>query len=417
MSQETVYAIASGKGGVGKTTTTVNLGTALAGVGNRVVIVDADLGMANLAGFVSLGPEGTSLHDVLSGSASVESATYELADGIWAIPSGVELDGYANASTEELTSVVETLRDRFDYVLLDVGAGVSHESVLPLGLADATLLVSTTDPAAVQDATKTVDLVGRAGGTVGGLVVTRTRPNEPVSAEDVAEEIGGDLLVAVPEDPKVRESVHAGTPLVVHEPKSPAAQAYRYLAARLLGEANEDERPQFGAGAESTTTADGSARATPKPPRRRTATSRARTTSPVPSKKSVTATIPTATAWTSPTPKRTTRTGRTRPTGPRPTVDAPLATRPSDSDHHRIRTGIERKRLSHGTYQARLWLRTTRYRSRGYCSSCYSSSASAPAPSSSSAATSLGVPASSHRCYRRQRAAADPRDVDERSTW
>jgi len=259
MSQETVYAIASGKGGVGKTTTTVNLGTALAGVGNRVVIVDADLGMANLAGFVSLGPEGTSLHDVLSGSASVESATYELADGIWAIPSGVELDGYANASTEELTSVVETLRDRFDYVLLDVGAGVSHESVLPLGLADATLLVSTTDPAAVQDATKTVDFVGRAGGTVGGLVVTRTRPNEPVSAEDVAEEIGGDLLVAVPEDPKVRESVHAGTPLVVHEPKSPAAQAYRYLAARLLGEANEDERPQFGAGAESTTTADGSA--------------------------------------------------------------------------------------------------------------------------------------------------------------
>ncbi|WP_227133831.1 MinD/ParA family ATP-binding protein [Halorubellus salinus] len=245
--QETVYAIASGKGGVGKTTTTVNLGTALAGVGNRVVIVDVDLGMANLAGFVSLDTGGTSLHDVLGGSATVDQATYELANGIWAIPSGVDLDGYADVATEELTGVIADLRERFDFVLLDVGAGVSHETVLPLGLADATLLVSTTEPAAIQDATKTVDLVGRAGGTVGGMVVTRTRPNEPVSPEDVAEKVGTDLLVAVPEDPKVRESVHAGTPLVVHEPKSPAAQAYRYLAARLLGQADDDDRPRFGA--------------------------------------------------------------------------------------------------------------------------------------------------------------------------
>ena len=253
--QETVYAIASGKGGVGKTTTTVNLGTALAGVGNRVVIVDVDLGMANLAGFVSLDAGGTSLHDVLGGSATVDQATYELANGIWAIPSGVDLDGYADVATEELTSVVADLRERFDFVLLDVGAGVSHETVLPLGLADATLLVSTTEPASIQDAKKTVDLVGRAGGAVGGMVVTRTRPNEPVSPEDVAEKVGTDLLVAVPEDPKVRESVHAGTPLVVHEPKSPAAQAYRYLAARLLGQADDDDRPRFGAESEDASAA------------------------------------------------------------------------------------------------------------------------------------------------------------------
>jgi len=258
--QETVYAIASGKGGVGKTTTTVNLGTALAGAGNRVVIVDVDLGMANLAGFVSLDAEGTSLHDVLGGAATVEQATYELANGIWAIPSGVELSGYADVATEELASVVADLRERFDYVLLDVGAGVSHETVLPLGLADSTLLVSTTEPAAVQDAKKTVDLVGRAGGAVGGVVVTRTRPDGPVSPEDVAEQVGSELLVAVPEDPKVRESVHAGTPLVVHEPKSPAARAYRYLAARLLGQADGDDRPRFGAetdDAEESATADG----------------------------------------------------------------------------------------------------------------------------------------------------------------
>ncbi len=154
MSQETVYAIASGKGGVGKTTTTVNIGTALAQAGKRVAVVDVDLGMANLAGFVSLTPDSTTLHDVLAGDASIEDATYRLADNIVAVPSGTGLDEYAEASPEGLGDVVDELRTAYDYVFLDVGAGISHETVLPLGLADAVLVVSTPEPAAVQDSKK-----------------------------------------------------------------------------------------------------------------------------------------------------------------------------------------------------------------------------------------------------------------------
>jgi septum site-determining protein MinD len=249
--QETVYAIASGKGGVGKTTTTVNLGTALAGAGNRVVIVDVDLGMANLAGFVSLSPEDTTLHQVLAGEADVTEATYELADGIWAVPSGIGLDSYASVETENLREVVADLRGQFDYVLLDVGAGVSHETVLPLGLADAVVLVSTPEPASVQDAQKTCDLADRAGGTIAGLVLTRTRPSGDIDHEGIAEKLDVPLLVTIPEDPTVRESVYAGTPLVVHDPKSPASRAYRYLAARLVGEADPDDRPTFEGSRES----------------------------------------------------------------------------------------------------------------------------------------------------------------------
>ena len=243
--QETVYAIASGKGGVGKTTTTVNLGTALAGAGNRVVIVDVDLGMANLAGFVSLSPEDTTLHQVLAGEADVTEATYELADGIWAVPSGLGLDSYASVKTENLREVVAELRDQFDYVLLDVGAGVSHETVLPLGLADAVVLVSTPEPASVQDARKTCDLADRAGGTIAGVVLTRTHPSSDIDHEGIAEKLDLPLLATIPEDPTVRESVYAGTPLVVHDPKSPASRAYRYLAARLVGEADPEDRPTF----------------------------------------------------------------------------------------------------------------------------------------------------------------------------
>ncbi|MFC4542779.1 cell division ATPase MinD [Halosolutus amylolyticus] len=256
MSQETVYAIASGKGGVGKTTTTVNLGTALAQAGKRVAIVDADLGMANLAGFVSLSPGATTLHDVLAGDASIDDATYRLAENIVAVPSGTDLDDYAETSPEGLRDVVSELRSSFDYVFLDVGAGVSHETVLPLGLADAVLLVSTPEPAAVHDSKKTLELTDRSGGEIAGLVITRTRPDSDVSYEEIAARLDVPLLGTIPDDPSARESVYAGTPLVVYEPDGPAAVAYRRLAADLSG-IDVPDRPPSG----RDTTGDGGSRA------------------------------------------------------------------------------------------------------------------------------------------------------------
>lgn len=240
MSYETVYAIASGKGGVGKTTTTVNLGTALAQAGARVALVDTDLGMANLAGFVSLKPDSTTLHDVLTGSASVEDATYRLAKNIVAVPSGTGLSDYAETSPERLSDAVETLRKRVDVVLLDVGAGVSHETVLPLGLADAVIIVTTPEPASVQDSRKTIELTDRAGGEVAGLVVTMARPRSDVAYDQIASTLDLELLGTIPDDPAVRKSIYDGTPLVVHDAETPAAIAYRRLASTLSGDESDD---------------------------------------------------------------------------------------------------------------------------------------------------------------------------------
>lgn len=236
MSGESVFAFASGKGGVGKTTASVNVGTAIAGMDYEVAVVDADLGMANLARFVDLNAEDATLHDVLSGRATIDDASYEIAAGIVVIPSGDELDSYAEVVERKLRTVVATLRAEYDFVILDVGAGISHETVLPLGLSDGVVLVSTPDPAAVENVGKTGDLVERAGGSVTGLIVNRVHDDEDRGPAAIADDLGFTLLGTVPEDDAVRQSLYDGVPLVVNYPKSEAATAYWEIADSVLGD-------------------------------------------------------------------------------------------------------------------------------------------------------------------------------------
>lgn len=238
MSQHTVYAIASGKGGVGKTTTTVNLGASLAATGERVVIVDADLGMANLDSFLGLTPDGPTLHEVLAGKVDVSEATYDAPGNLDVVPSGAELAGYADVDTSALAEIAAELRAEYDYVLLDVGAGVTHDSVLPLGIADAVLLVTTPDIAAVRDTVKTREITERLDGTVMGLVLTRVGHRFDLDAQEVAGKLSTRLLAIVPEDEAVGESLFAREPTVVHAPDSPASTVYREFSRAIAGDEN-----------------------------------------------------------------------------------------------------------------------------------------------------------------------------------
>jgi septum site-determining protein MinD len=236
MAEHTVYAVASGKGGVGKTTTTVNLGTALAQQGHSVALVDADLGMANLGGYLGVGEEGRTLHEVLAGEAELEAAVYEVQENLAVVPSGISLKGFANVETAALSDAVDALEGAFDYVLLDIGAGLSHDSVLPLALADAVLLVSTPDPLALTDTAKTREVTERLGGAVAGTVITRAKVADGFDVDAVEEQIGIPVLSVVPDDDLVHESAEAGRPIVGVEPDSPVAEAYRGLADIVVEE-------------------------------------------------------------------------------------------------------------------------------------------------------------------------------------
>ncbi|SDG12227.1 septum site-determining protein MinD [Halorubrum xinjiangense] len=227
----TVYAVASAKGGVGKTTTTAALATVLADSGADVVAIDADLGMANLAGAVGVTPGETTLHDVLAGEADPAAAVREGPAGLRVVPGATDLDAYAAADPSGLGGVVEAFDDA-DFVFVDAGAGLSHDSTLPLAVADETLLVSTPERSALGDTEKTRQLTERLGGTVAGAAITRVTGD---TDEVVTALLDAPILGRIPDDEAVARAAAADRPLLSVAPDAPATRAYRDLARALTG--------------------------------------------------------------------------------------------------------------------------------------------------------------------------------------
>lgn len=225
-----VYAVASGKGGVGKTTTTLNVGIALRRRGHSVALVDADLAMANLGGLLDIGDRPT-VHEVLAGDLDPEDVLVEHAEEFLLLPGDRSLDAYAGADAEGLRELVALVAERYEYILVDTGPSLSYDDVLPLGLVDALVPVTTADPAAVGDTRKTVELAVLVDTPVRGVVVNRA--DEGTDAAAVAREVGADLLGVVPESAAVASASAAGEPLWKRHGNSPAAGAYEAIAGAL----------------------------------------------------------------------------------------------------------------------------------------------------------------------------------------
>lgn len=224
-----VIAISGGKGGVGKSTTTINLGVSLRMDGYSVVIVDADVEMPNLMEMLNV-EAYTTIHDVLSGDADPSDAIVEVGKGFAAVPGDPELAGYGNIEPERLHTVIDTLSAKYDFVLLDSGAGLSYDDVLPLAIADEIILVTSPDQAAVDNAKRTQAFVRRLNREVTGIVVSKANP---VFTDTVDEQFDADVLGVIPKDEVVAQSTANGQPLELFAPESAAAEAYRRLEANL----------------------------------------------------------------------------------------------------------------------------------------------------------------------------------------
>lgn len=225
-----VYAVASAKGGVGKSTTTANLAGTLAAADYDVAVVDGDIGMANLAGMLGVEVDGSTLHDVLAGGADVADATYRGPHGMSVVPGDTDLGSYGDAEPRRLGGVVGAFADR-EFVFVDTGAGLSHETALPLGLVDDVVLVSTPERDALVDTDKTRELTERLDGSVVGAVLTRVAGDAAFSVDTGPLEVP--VLGVVPEDEALAAATAAGAPVTRAAPDGVAAAGYREVASEL----------------------------------------------------------------------------------------------------------------------------------------------------------------------------------------
>lgn len=241
-----IIVITSGKGGVGKTTVSANLGMALAKMGRQVALVDADFGLRNLD--LLLGLENRIVYtavEVLARECRLEQALVKDKRQ----PNLVLLPAAQNRSKDAVTPeqmklLVNALAQKYQYVIIDSPAGIENGFKNAIGPAKEALVISTPEISSVRDADRVVGLLEAQGIKRVHLIINRIRPamvqaNDMMSVQDVQELLAIPLIGVIPDDERVIVSTNRGEPLVLAENPSLAATAFENIARRLEGESVE----------------------------------------------------------------------------------------------------------------------------------------------------------------------------------
>ena len=231
-----IITIASGKGGVGKTTTSASLAVALAKLGKKVLVVDGDISMANLGILFNMEKKKPSLHEVLSGEADIKEAIYKHRTGVYVLPTSLSLEGYKKSDIDLLPEVINEVEDEFEYIIIDAPAGLNREMATHLAVADKLLLVVTPEMFSIIDAVRLKESAEMAGTPLMGIVLNRVgRDFGEMGKEEIEMLIKGKVLVEVPEDENVRAGALKNMSVVEYRPNSPASLAYMKLASIIAG--------------------------------------------------------------------------------------------------------------------------------------------------------------------------------------
>ncbi|MCF6092711.1 septum site-determining protein MinD [Microaerobacter geothermalis] len=235
--------VTSGKGGVGKTTTSANIGTALALSEKKVCLIDTDIGLRNLD--VVMGLENRiifDLVDVVEGTCEIKQALVKdkRFDALYLLPAAQTKDKSA-VNPEQMEKLVNQLKIDFDYIIIDCPAGIEQGFKNAVAGADQAIVVTTPENSAVRDADRIIGLLEKEEIAPPKLVINRIKPHmvkrgEMLDVDEIVQVLGIDLLGIVPDDEQVIKSTNSGEPTVLN-PQSRAALAYRNIGRRILGDA------------------------------------------------------------------------------------------------------------------------------------------------------------------------------------
>lgn len=236
-----VIVVTSGKGGVGKTTSTANVGAGLATLGNKVVLIDTDIGLRNLD--VVLGLENRivyNLVDVVEGNCRIKQALIKdkRYQNLYLLPSAQTRDK-TSVTPEQMKKLTDELREEFDYIILDCPAGIEQGFKNAIAGADRALVVTTPEVSAIRDADRIIGLLEADEMKKIDLIVNRIRMDmvkrgDMMSIDDVIEILAINIIGAVPDDENIVVSTNNGEPLVGSS--SLAGQAFLNICKRVMGE-------------------------------------------------------------------------------------------------------------------------------------------------------------------------------------
>lgn len=242
-----VIVITSGKGGVGKTTSAINLGAAMNYFGKDVLVVDGNLLTPNIGVHLGSPEVPVTLNHVISKKADINEAVYEHESGLKIIPSSLSIKELKKVKPEKLKDFKKDFTSISDYVIVDSAAGLGREAIAAMNLADELILVTNPELPAITDALKTIKLAEQMKKPVLGIIVTRVRKNQfemqPDSVKDMLE---APILGMVPEDLNVQKSINLNSAVVHTHPKSKPARAYKEIAAKILDEDYDSDKDKEG---------------------------------------------------------------------------------------------------------------------------------------------------------------------------
>src|SRR3990167_4214633 len=238
--------VTSGKGGVGKTTTAINLAIAMNSFDEDVTLVDANLTTPNVGLHLGAPVVPVTLNHVLSGKADLIDSIYEHESGTKIIPASLSIKELKQLNERDLVTIAKDLRKISDTVIFDCAAGLGNEALTTISIADDVIIVTNPEMPAVTDALKTAKIAEELGKNVLGVIVTRTNGSKSeMSLKSIKEMLEIPILGVIPEDDCVKEALAMRNAVFLTHPYSKAAVSYGEIAGKILGKRFEAPKRSF----------------------------------------------------------------------------------------------------------------------------------------------------------------------------
>lgn len=238
-----IIGVVSGKGGVGKTTLVSNLGASLAKEGHKVAIIDGNLTGANLGLHYGLISYPISVHDVMKKNAALSDAVYKHPSGVDIVPASLSFEDILDTPPQNIANEIKATFADKDFVLIDAATGLDRETLNTIDMCDEFILVTHPELPTISDALRTKSIIGKYEKKITGLVLNRVTKKDELKKDYIASFFKLPVLGVVPEDPSIRRSIEAKTPIVLQNPKHRISMEIQRIAGRLAGKEVKSSEP------------------------------------------------------------------------------------------------------------------------------------------------------------------------------